>query len=80
MTNYPEVQQKARAELDAVVGTGRLPEFTDQPKLPYINAIISELLRWQPVLPLGAHNHAEARATLTSIVISSTSSLHNDGR
>ena len=59
MANHPEVQEKARAEIDAVVGPDRLPEFTDRPKLPYIDAIVSELLRWQPVLPLGAHNYAE---------------------
>ena len=53
MANYPDVQAKAQAELDAVVGPDRLPEFSDYPNLPYINAIISELLRWKPVVTLG---------------------------
>lgn len=53
MANYPGVQAKAQAELDAVIGQDRLPEFTDQDDLPYINAIVSELLRWQPVTPMG---------------------------
>ena len=53
MANYPEVQAKAQAELDAVIGLDRLPEFSDSANLPYITAIISELLRWQPVIPLG---------------------------
>ena len=56
MAKYPDVQDKAHAELDAVVGQDRLPEFSDCPKLPYINAVISELFRWQPVLPLGTHH------------------------
>lgn len=54
MANHPEIQAKAQVELDTVVGPDRLPEFSDRSNLPYINAIISELLRWQPVTPMGA--------------------------
>ncbi|KAK0469478.1 cytochrome P450 [Desarmillaria tabescens] len=50
---YPEVQVKAQAELDAIVGQSRLPHFDDRHKLPYINATLSEALRWNPVFPLG---------------------------
>ncbi|SJL18718.1 uncharacterized protein ARMOST_22317 [Armillaria ostoyae] len=51
---YPEVQAKAQAELDAVVGHGiRLPNFDDRSRLPYIDAIVWEALRWNPVAPLG---------------------------
>ena len=53
MSLYPEVLQKAHAELDAVVGPGRLPNFEDADSLVYVNAIIKEALRWMPVLPLG---------------------------
>lgn len=54
MALHPEVQKKAQAELDQVLG-GRLPEFADRPNLPYINAVIKETGRWQPVAPLGIH-------------------------
>lgn len=50
---YPDVQQKAQAELDAVVGPDRLPELSDSSSLPYLNALIKELLRWHPALILG---------------------------
>ena len=53
MVCYPEVQRKARAELDAVVGPDRLPDFFDQKSLVYVNAIIKETLRWQNVVPFG---------------------------
>ncbi|KAI0064158.1 cytochrome P450 [Artomyces pyxidatus] len=54
---HPDVQQRARAELDQVVGRDRLPTFEDQPFLPYITAICRETLRWQVVLPLSlAHS------------------------
>lgn len=57
MILHPAVVEKAQRELDAVVGTDRLPDFTDRPRLPYVNAIISEVLRWQPVTPLGTTTH-----------------------
>lgn len=53
MCNYPEVQAKAQAELLAVVGTDRLPVFSDRSNLPYINAIVLEVLRWQTVANTG---------------------------
>ncbi|KAG1721199.1 cytochrome P450 [Suillus paluster] len=53
MTLHPEVQIKAQAELDAVIGPGRLPGYNDRSSLPYINAIVKEVLRWNPVAPLG---------------------------
>ena len=53
MALYPEAQKKAQAEIDAVVGSTRLPDFEDRPSLPYINAVVKEVLRWHLVLPIG---------------------------
>jgi cytochrome P450 len=53
MIAFPEVQGRAQAELDAVVGRDRLPTFADAPRLPYVLAIIKEILRWRPSIPLG---------------------------
>ncbi|KAJ8091677.1 hypothetical protein PM082_020912 [Marasmius tenuissimus] len=53
MALFPEVQARARAELDAVVGTERLPTFEDRDKLPYLNAVALEALRWHTVTPTG---------------------------
>ncbi|KAF8879274.1 cytochrome P450 [Infundibulicybe gibba] len=54
MAMYPEVQKKAQAEIDSVTGGARLPCFDDRDSLPYVNAIIKEVLRWQVVAPLAA--------------------------
>ena len=53
MALHPEVQKKAQAEIDAVVGPNRLPDFHDRPSLPYINAVLKESSRWNLVAPLG---------------------------
>ena len=50
---YPHVQRRAQAELDIVIGRDRLPTFDDRARLPYIEAICKELMRWQMVTPLG---------------------------
>jgi Cytochrome P450 len=44
MICFPEVQVKAQAELDRVV-TGRLPDFHDVEELPYLSAVVKEVLR-----------------------------------
>ena len=52
MTLFPEVQKAAQEEIDRIVGSDRLPSFADRENLPYINALVKETLRWQPVVPL----------------------------
>lgn len=52
MILYPEVQIKAQEEIDRVVGDSRLPDFSDRERLPYVEAVYLETLRWQPTVPL----------------------------
>ncbi|KAJ9580644.1 hypothetical protein L9F63_024179 [Diploptera punctata] len=42
---YPEVQQRAQAEIDAVVGRDRLPTLNDRPNMPYMEATVLEAVR-----------------------------------
>jgi len=46
MICYPEIQEKAQAELDRVVGKGHLPDYGDEVELPYINALVKETIRY----------------------------------
>jgi cytochrome P450 len=56
MLVYPDVQRKAQAEIDQVLGKDRLPEIDDAPHLPYVQAVVNECLRWLPVTPIGQHS------------------------
>lgn len=56
MAIYPEVQAKAQAELDAVVGLNRLPVVGDEGRLPYVESLIKELHRFNPIVPLIPHS------------------------
>ncbi len=53
MSCFPDVQRKAQAELDAVIGPDRIPTLEDRERLPYLNAVYLEILRWIPVAPMG---------------------------
>ncbi|KIK95912.1 hypothetical protein PAXRUDRAFT_826541 [Paxillus rubicundulus Ve08.2h10] len=52
MVENPRVWKRAQAEIDSVIGMDRLPEFDDRSSLPYVEAILRETMRWQPVVPL----------------------------
>ncbi|RPD52913.1 CyP450 monooxygenase [Lentinus tigrinus ALCF2SS1-6] len=69
MALFPEVQKKAQAELDAVVGPNRLPSFSDRDSLPYVNAIIYECLRWKPTAQLGLPHRSVADDEFNGYVI-----------
>lgn len=60
MAMHPEAQKKAQEELDRVVGSDRLPEFEDRSSLPYLSALLKEVLRWHPVTPIGVPHRAVA--------------------
>lgn len=55
MTLFPEVQKKAQAEIDAAIGPNKLPNYDDNEKLPYVWAVLREVLRWNPPAPVGEY-------------------------
>ncbi|KAM5584887.1 licodione synthase-like [Rosa sericea] len=52
LINHPTVLEKAREEIDNIVGNGRIVEESDGPNLPYIQAIIKETFRLHPPVPM----------------------------
>ena len=52
MVMFPEAQRKAPEEIDGLIGSGRLPQFKDQDRLPYIQGIVKEIYRCAPVAPM----------------------------
>ncbi|KAG6885270.1 hypothetical protein C0993_003857 [Termitomyces sp. T159_Od127] len=68
MAAYPEVQKRAHEELDAIVGRSRMPVFSDLPNLPYIRAIVKEVLRWHPVGPVGLPHRSVAVSVVDDLL------------
>ncbi|KAI8996229.1 cytochrome P450 [Trametes punicea] len=52
MAKYPDVQKRAQAEVDALLHGERLPTMADRPKLPYVDAVFAEVLRWVSIAPV----------------------------
>ncbi|KAI1121145.1 cytochrome protein [Nemania abortiva] len=69
MTISPEIQLKAREEIDRVIGTGRLPTYNDRERLPYVTAVATEAARWHPVAPMGVPHASTAEDVVNGYYI-----------
>lgn len=59
MVVHPDIQQRAQAEIDRIVGEDRIPDMIDFETLSYVNCIVQELLRFNPPVPLVPHSPTE---------------------
>ncbi|WCJ35507.1 Cytochrome P450 81Q32 [Euphorbia peplus] len=64
LLNHPKVLQKARTEVDKVVGKDRLVDESDCSRLTYLNSIINETLRLYPVTPLLVPHESSTDCTI----------------
>jgi len=53
LMNYQDAHRRGQAEIDKVVGSGRLPTLRDRENLPYVTAFCKETLRLHVPAPLG---------------------------
>ncbi|CAJ2669498.1 unnamed protein product [Trifolium pratense] len=54
LMNNPSLLQKAREEINKVVGKNKLVDESDSPNLPYLQAIVMEAYRLHPPVPMVA--------------------------
>ncbi|KAJ7439299.1 cytochrome P450 [Mycena latifolia] len=85
MLANPEAQKKAQAELDAVIGIDDLPDFTDAAALPYVSAVVKEVLQWRNVAPIAIPHYLSVddeyrgyRIPAGSIVVGNAWAILND--
>ncbi|CAI0464916.1 unnamed protein product [Linum tenue] len=64
LLNHPEILDKARAEIDNVIGNSRLVHEDDYTNLPYLQGIINEALRLYPVGPLLIPHQSSEECTI----------------
>ncbi|CDO76596.1 hypothetical protein BN946_scf184868.g10 [Trametes cinnabarina] len=60
MLLHPEVYKRAQSEIDQVVGPDRLPDWDDADNLPYLDAVLKEVFRWNAPVPLGVPHRAQS--------------------
>ncbi|KAF3331288.1 cytochrome P450 93A2-like protein [Carex littledalei] len=52
LINHPKIMQKLREEIDRIVGKDRVVGEADVPNLPYLNAVVKEIMRIHPAAPI----------------------------
>jgi len=77
LTMYPEIVKKAQAQLDDVVGD-RPPTFYDMEELPYVEAIVKEVLRWRPPGPMGVAHATQEEITYKDWILPKGTILVSD--
>jgi len=65
----PEKMKRAQVELDEVVGRNRRVEESDTERLPYLRAVVKEVLRLHPVAPLLIPHRADSDCEIEGFVI-----------
>nr|GAT43896.1 cytochrome P450 [Mycena chlorophos] len=89
MIANPEAMRRAQAEIDLVTGGHgkRLPDYGDydEGRMPYVEAVVKEVLRWQNVGPIGIPHYVEDedqyrgyRIPAHSLVIGNTWAILHD--
>ncbi|CAL5872702.1 uncharacterized protein PFLUO_LOCUS6969 [Penicillium psychrofluorescens] len=69
MVLFPDVQRKAQAEMDDLFGKPTLPTAADRERLPYVNAIVKEALRWHTVAPFAIPHRTDEDDVINGFLI-----------
>ncbi|KAL2340158.1 hypothetical protein Fmac_008098 [Flemingia macrophylla] len=64
LLNSPKVLQKAKDEIDTIVGKDRVVDEQDMSKLPYLQNIINETFRLHPAAPLSLPHESSEDCTI----------------
>ena len=87
LANRPEIQSKVHEELDRVIGLDTRPTLEDRERLPYLNAVVLEDMRYRTVGPLGVPHKASTSCEIGGFtipegaqVLGNIYSIHHDPR
>eukprot|EP01018_Ginkgo_biloba_P006516 Gb_15956 [translate_table: standard] len=65
----PQTMKRARAEVEEIVGCNKKVEESDTERLPYLQAVMKEVLRLHPPAPLLLPHRADASCEIAGFVI-----------
>lgn len=69
LAKYPEIQRRVQRELDEVIPRGTIVQYQDRVKLPYFEAVLSEVNRIASLVPLGVPHVASEDTQLEGYTI-----------
>lgn len=79
LLRYPDVQSKAQTELDRVVGSDRVPCWSDYDRVPYMRCLLKETWRWRPPVGLGHPHVTSEEIVYDGMRIPAGSRVHLNG-
>ncbi|KAF8217503.1 cytochrome P450 [Mycena galopus ATCC 62051] len=66
---HPSTMEKAQQEIDSIFDSNTLPSFSRMRDLPYCFALVKEVLRWAPTVPLSIPHYTDARDEYKGYII-----------
>ncbi|CAK8696052.1 unnamed protein product [Clavelina lepadiformis] len=85
LCKYPDVQKKMQQEIDDVIGQSGVPKISLMDRFPYTRAVIQEVTRIRPIVPLNVPHRASRDATLMgyhipkgAIILTNIWAIHHD--
>ena len=75
VTKYPDVQARLQQQLDEAIGSERLPSLKDKLRLPYVEAVIAEVLRHVSIMPMAIPHSSTKDSTLCGYKIPSNTKV-----
>ncbi|CAL8380570.1 unnamed protein product [Arctogadus glacialis] len=82
---YPNIQERVHQEIDSVLVNGRAPSLEDKQRMPYVEAVLHEVLRFCNIVPLGIFRATSQDAKVNgytipkgTMVITNLYSVHFD--
>ncbi|XP_035686088.1 cytochrome P450 2J1-like [Branchiostoma floridae] len=64
LLRHPDIQEKVHQEIDGTIGQDVTPSLTHRDQLPYTQAVITEVMRSNPIAPVGVPHSASNATTL----------------
>ncbi|KAM6219188.1 cytochrome P450 2J2-like [Rhynchocyon petersi] len=85
MALNPEIQEKAQAEIERVLGQSKQPSTANRDRMPYTNAVIHEVQRMANILPMNVPREVTVDTTVAgyslskgTAIITNLTALHRD--
>ncbi|XP_063043907.1 vitamin D 25-hydroxylase [Engraulis encrasicolus] len=85
MALYPNIQERVHKEIDSVLLNGRAPTLEDKQRMPFVEAVLHEVLRFCNIVPLGIFRATSQDALVSgytiprgTMVITNLYSVHFD--
>ncbi|KAM7391575.1 hypothetical protein PAMP_022256 [Pampus punctatissimus] len=69
LIKYQDIQDRIHQEIDDHIGTARLPQFSDKPKMPFTEAFIYEVFRHASYVPFTIPHCTTKNTTLNGFFI-----------